>query len=337
MKGEILSNHCGYLHKLKRSQKVLLSQWNKRWFSIEGKVLKWYKTEAEMGGDCSGYIDLLTVTLEHFDSTTDFSFIINTPQRNMMLRASSATERDKWTRKLRMYADISRGGDGTNSVSSITATPSGTAKLLPSRSPTKGGHLDTRLEQALAELSSLSGEVRDSSVFTFGSSVDSHQLSRPPSARSPTRRKPTGANPYTKVNAANGKNAGDIPVSGRGVEARDIETPYETKGKGMRLEGGLVYTGRMDVGLSSRSGSDAASLHSRLSSASSLHSTLMSADSSHKAARFSSTHTSSTVSEGLDTTDMRFDSVSEIAIGESDDSGMGNTGMGVRSGRYAWG
>lgn len=39
------SSLAGYLWKMKRKHKLHLPQWNKRWFSIEGKLLKWYAKE----------------------------------------------------------------------------------------------------------------------------------------------------------------------------------------------------------------------------------------------------------------------------------------------------
>lgn len=33
----------GYLWKMKQEKKSLVPQWNKRWFSIEGKFLRWYR------------------------------------------------------------------------------------------------------------------------------------------------------------------------------------------------------------------------------------------------------------------------------------------------------
>jgi hypothetical protein len=49
--GEKPSRPCslgGYLWKMKRKYKVHLPQWNKRWFSIEGKYLKWYTKESSL-------------------------------------------------------------------------------------------------------------------------------------------------------------------------------------------------------------------------------------------------------------------------------------------------
>jgi hypothetical protein len=51
---------AGYLWKMKRKHKFHLPQWNKRWFSIEGKFLKWYQKEDTKVA--SGEISLLDIT-----------------------------------------------------------------------------------------------------------------------------------------------------------------------------------------------------------------------------------------------------------------------------------
>ena len=50
----------GYLYKLKRKQKMVLSQWNRRWFSVEGMFLRWYDNESSVSP--SGAVDLRQVT-----------------------------------------------------------------------------------------------------------------------------------------------------------------------------------------------------------------------------------------------------------------------------------
>jgi len=50
----------GYLYKLKRKQKMVLSQWNRRYFSIEGTNLRWYENDAT--STPSGAVDLSQVT-----------------------------------------------------------------------------------------------------------------------------------------------------------------------------------------------------------------------------------------------------------------------------------
>jgi hypothetical protein len=51
------SSLAGYLWKMKRKHQLHLPQWDKRWFSIEGKSLKWYAKEDST--EASGQISLL--------------------------------------------------------------------------------------------------------------------------------------------------------------------------------------------------------------------------------------------------------------------------------------
>ena len=57
----------GYLYKLKRKQSLLLPQWNRRWFCLEGTYLKWYESKDSV--EASGSVDLSQVTsIEEFDN-----------------------------------------------------------------------------------------------------------------------------------------------------------------------------------------------------------------------------------------------------------------------------
>ena len=117
----------GYLYKLKRKpQNMLLPQWNKRFFTIEGRVMRWYKSKQTL--QPSGEVQLATMTLDRFDSSLpqashaasapiaqlaqSFSFTIGTPTRSLLLRAESQVEMEKWIRVLSINADRARGGDG---------------------------------------------------------------------------------------------------------------------------------------------------------------------------------------------------------------------------------
>lgn len=51
---------AGYLLKMKKVPKVLGNQWTKRWFTIEGTQMKWYKdARAE---EPSGVVQLDSIT-----------------------------------------------------------------------------------------------------------------------------------------------------------------------------------------------------------------------------------------------------------------------------------
>lgn len=49
----------GYLHKMKSEERLLASQWNKRFFALEGKELKYYQHESS--SEASKVIDLLSI------------------------------------------------------------------------------------------------------------------------------------------------------------------------------------------------------------------------------------------------------------------------------------
>ena len=67
------SRYSGYLYKLKRKQKLSISQWNKRWFSIEGTLFKWYQYKES--NSASGSLDLSQVTaIEEFETGSGGSF-----------------------------------------------------------------------------------------------------------------------------------------------------------------------------------------------------------------------------------------------------------------------
>ena len=54
------SSLSGYLWKMKREKKSVAPQWTKRWYSIEGRYLRWYRapnSESE-----SGSLELKNVT-----------------------------------------------------------------------------------------------------------------------------------------------------------------------------------------------------------------------------------------------------------------------------------
>ena len=63
----------GYLMKLKRKQNALLSQWNNRWFSVQGSTLKWYSSKEST--EPSGSVDLGQVTaISEFENGTSGSY-----------------------------------------------------------------------------------------------------------------------------------------------------------------------------------------------------------------------------------------------------------------------
>lgn len=113
---ERMSSLSGYLWKMKRGTRVIVPQWNKRWFSVEGRYLKWY--EVADSEHPSGSVDLNIVDgIRAFDSAIGaYSFLVTTPERKLVLRAASRNDMNKWIRALNLQADLARGGLGMSII-----------------------------------------------------------------------------------------------------------------------------------------------------------------------------------------------------------------------------
>lgn len=155
------SSLCGYLWKMKRShqKRILVPQWNKRWFSIEGRLLKWYTVaQAEVS---SGMVDLRFITnVSAFEAQGVFSFILSYPDRNLLLRASNLSDMNKWIRALQFQTDIVRGGCGMTIVTDCNtsgSSPQGKGRAVKEkyRPPT----LEANLEAAMVRLQILENRV----------------------------------------------------------------------------------------------------------------------------------------------------------------------------------
>lgn len=80
------------------------------------------------------------------------SFVIRNPDRNLLLRAATANERDMWIRAVASQADRARGGKGT----SIIFDPRLTHIANGMSGSTKGGvSLERKLEEAIRQLGEL--------------------------------------------------------------------------------------------------------------------------------------------------------------------------------------
>ena len=158
------SAHCitslhGTLYKMKRNSKVLVAQWNKRYCTIEGTYFRWYNSqESEI---CSGSIDLKAITAVRTYNTQisgSYCFTIMCPTRQMILRATSNTECEKWIRALLFQADLARGGDGTNI---INRNNTGNMKSkIKGKSKSKAISLEEELINTMKELDKLEEDVR---------------------------------------------------------------------------------------------------------------------------------------------------------------------------------
>lgn len=111
----------GYLWKMKKRnpQQFYVPKWTKRWFSIEGPVLKWYAAQNSV--HASGHISLKFITRVSRIMANNgvFSFSVESSnQRTLLLRAESKRILDMWCRAIQMHTDLVKGGDGTSIVTS---------------------------------------------------------------------------------------------------------------------------------------------------------------------------------------------------------------------------
>lgn len=152
----ITSSLGGYLWKMKRGERRLVPQWTQRWCTIEGVNFKWYSNETTDASQCSGTIPLATVTgVKELRSLVGgaYCFVITCPTRQMVLRATSNGEMEKWIRALLFQADLARGGTGTN------INLSATQKISSARSH-RAISLEEELGQALNKLNKLEKDVK---------------------------------------------------------------------------------------------------------------------------------------------------------------------------------
>lgn len=99
----------GYLHKMKATERVLTPQWNRRYFALEGRELKYYTNESSL--EPSKVIDLLEIeSIRRFENGDHgvFSFVLKTPERNYFLRADSKGDMKRWVRGLKEQQDLWR-------------------------------------------------------------------------------------------------------------------------------------------------------------------------------------------------------------------------------------
>lgn len=115
-----VSSVSGMLLKMKRGKILFNTQFNKRFCTIEGRFFRWYKSSSD-NTQFSGSIDLKSITgIRQFNAVQagglQYCFTINGPTRQMILKANSQGEVDKWIRALLFQADLVRGGNGSGSI-----------------------------------------------------------------------------------------------------------------------------------------------------------------------------------------------------------------------------
>lgn len=136
-----VSSYRGYLLKMRRSHNLLAPQWGKRWFTIEGRFLRWYRQESDISP--GGMVDLRYVrSITKVDINGSFTFCVTSEDRNLILRSGSQAEMNNWVRALHIHADIARGGSGMNVVSDFNEMPLKSQGMLCAR---KSGKLRSSL------------------------------------------------------------------------------------------------------------------------------------------------------------------------------------------------
>eukprot|EP00600_Ochromonadales_sp_CCMP1393_P005575 CAMPEP_0174965784 /NCGR_PEP_ID=MMETSP0004_2-20121128/6627_1 /TAXON_ID=420556 /ORGANISM="Ochromonas sp., Strain CCMP1393" /LENGTH=595 /DNA_ID=CAMNT_0016214657 /DNA_START=80 /DNA_END=1867 /DNA_ORIENTATION=+ len=175
-----VSSFRGYLLKMRRSHNLLAPQWGKRWFSIEGRFLRWYRQESDISS--SGMINLRNVrSITKVETSGCFTFCVSNEDRNLILRASTYTEMSGWVKALHMHADIARGGTGMNVVSDFNEVPLRSQGMLQSKkgNPRRSSlTLTQELEKNLRKLNDLELEISLQSSSGSPTSADRAQHAR---------------------------------------------------------------------------------------------------------------------------------------------------------------
>jgi hypothetical protein len=159
-----VSSFRGYLYKLRRSPNLLAPQWGRRWFSIEGHFLRWYRYETDLCA--AGMVDLKYVkNIIKSESLGPTAFTVDCEERSLVLKCTSISEMNNWIRALHKQADIARGGTGTNLVSDFNQVNIDSSNIKYSRKPgqyqskSKMSRLEQELEETLKKLEELEHRV----------------------------------------------------------------------------------------------------------------------------------------------------------------------------------
>lgn len=152
-----MSSCSGYLWKMKKRQRVLIPQWNKRFFSLEGQYLRWY--EDSSATTPNGCADLATVDEVKANLNSGpgiYSFSVSYPLRVLVLRANDIQEMKKWIRIIKFQADLARGGAGTGIL--CKPVPDITSPSCKKNRST-GRSLEDQLDRTLLELDALERKI----------------------------------------------------------------------------------------------------------------------------------------------------------------------------------
>eukprot|EP00518_Triparma_eleuthera_P016662 CAMPEP_0197553046 /NCGR_PEP_ID=MMETSP1320-20131121/8000_1 /TAXON_ID=91990 /ORGANISM="Bolidomonas sp., Strain RCC2347" /LENGTH=208 /DNA_ID=CAMNT_0043113759 /DNA_START=128 /DNA_END=751 /DNA_ORIENTATION=- len=98
----------GWLYKMKRSSQVIsLSDWNKRYFTIEGDYLCW---RHDKGGSPSGSVKISDIKSIKSIKQNKTAFVVKAGERTLYLRSESASDADRWVRSIQLQVDLRTGG-----------------------------------------------------------------------------------------------------------------------------------------------------------------------------------------------------------------------------------
>jgi hypothetical protein len=185
-----VSSFRGYLYKLRRSPNLLAPQWGRRWFSVEGHFLRWYRYEADLCA--AGMVDLKYVkSIVKSESLGPTVFTIDCEERSLVLKCGSVPELNNWIRALHKQADIARGGNGMSLVSDFNQAPGdsssgkyarkNSAPAFPNKS--KMSSLEREIEETLKKLQELELKVDLEDPVDPNSKPVSRETARRNSAR----------------------------------------------------------------------------------------------------------------------------------------------------------
>lgn len=136
-----MSSFRGYLYKLRRSANFLAAQWGKRYFTIEGKYLRWYRTMNDI--ESSGMINLRFIQkiiraecsgLKNANEFSACTFVIFCNDRNIVLRCSNVQEMYNWMKALHFHSNVVRGGSRISVVSETNDSKNGVLAITNSSS-----------------------------------------------------------------------------------------------------------------------------------------------------------------------------------------------------------
>lgn len=185
-----MSSFRGYLYKLRRSPNLLAPQWGRRWFSVEGHFLRWYRYEADLCA--AGMVDLKYVkSIVKSESLGPTVFTVDCEERSLVLKCGSVTEMNNWIRALHKQADIARGGNGMSLVSDFNQASSDSSSGKHARknstpaisNKSKMSSLEREIEETLKKLHELELKVDLEDSIDPNSKPVSRETARRNSAR----------------------------------------------------------------------------------------------------------------------------------------------------------